>query len=418
MTDPLIESLVRAVDAQPDDMPLRRHLASLLLAAGRPAEALTHAARALSVDPADAEALVLLQRATGALAGPGPGDPAPAPRVEAEEAGDPVGFDWRSAEQQFPEAPAPKFVRDEEAEPTEDDRVPMDAWDVESSAVRLADVAGMEDVKRALDISFLGPLRNPDLRRLYGKSLRGGLLMYGPPGCGKTYLARAVAGEMGAAFMSVTSADVLDMWTGRSERNMQAVFRQARRHAPVVLFFDELDAIGQRRSSASASPALRNTINTLLGELDGVQTDNEGLFVLAATNQPWDIDPALRRPGRFDRTVLVLPPDRTARAAIFRHHLADRPIEGIDPDWLARHTDGMTGADIARVCEEAVELALADSVRTGTARMITMADLKAALGHARPSADGWFDTARNVVTFANNGEYDELRDWMRARKML
>ncbi len=166
---------------------------------------------------------------------------------------------------------------------------------------------------------------------------------WGPPGCGKSFIARALAGELGAGLLSVSIHDVLDMWIGNSERNLHELFELARRNAPCVLFIDELDALGQRRSQLHAS-AMRTTVNQLLAELDGVGSDNEGVFVLAATNHPWDVDPAFRRPGRFDRMVLVLPPDAEAREAIFRTHLRDRPIEGVDPAKLARLSDGLSGA--------------------------------------------------------------------------
>src|SRR5205823_4295246 len=243
-------------------------------------------------------------------------------------------------------------------------------------------------------------------RRVYGKALRGGLLRYGPPGCGKTFIARAVAGELGAKFIAVSFADIIDMFVGQSERNIHELFEIARRNSPCVLFLDEVDAIGQKRSQLRNTP-MRSAVNQLLLELDDISGNNDGVFLLAATNHPWDVDSALRRPGRFDRTLLVLPPDAAAREGVFRYHLKDRPVAGIDLARLAGQTDGYSGADIAHICETAAERALMDSVRIGEPRMIGPGDLEAAIGEVKPSLGAWFDTARNVALFANeNGSYD------------
>lgn len=288
-----------------------------------------------------------------------------------------------------------------------------------TDGLRLADVGGMQEVKDRLEAAFLAPLRNPELRRLYGKNLRGGLLLYGPPGCGKTFIARAVAGELGANFMSVSISDVLDMWTGNSERNIREIFDTARRSAPCVLFFDELDGLGAKRSLTRNS-GMRNTVNQLLTELDGVDgSANDGVFVLGATNHPWDVDTALRRPGRFDRMLLVLPPDQEAREAVLGYHLRDRPIAGIDLGKLARRTEGFSGADLSYLCEAAAERALMESARTGEVRMIEMRDLLAAVKETKPSTGAWFATARNVAMFANEGgTYDELLAYLKRNKKL
>jgi SpoVK/Ycf46/Vps4 family AAA+-type ATPase len=160
-------------------------------------------------------------------------------------------------------------------------------------------------------------------------------------------------------------------------------------------------------------------VNQLLLELDDVSASNEGVFLLAATNHPWDVDSALRRPGRFDRTLLVLPPDEPAREAIFRYHLLERPVAGINLSRLARLTDGYSGADIAHVCETATEYALLDSVRLDAPRMIGQGDLETAVTEVKPSLGPWFDTARNVALFANEGgTYDDLAAYLRKRRML
>jgi SpoVK/Ycf46/Vps4 family AAA+-type ATPase len=411
MTNPLIASLAKAVEAAPTDVALRLHLAEMLLADGQLDAALGHCATALQQDPASGSARALMGRALGGIPQPQTGPPAEATPVESAPAD---GFDWKAAESEVKDiAPEPMFVEgDAGAEPE------VGAWDVERATVRLADVGGMREVKERILVSFLAPMQNPEMRKLYGKSLRGGILLYGPPGCGKTFIGRAIAGEMGAQFINVGLSDVLDMYIGQSERNLHELFQIARRNAPVVIFLDEVDALGQKRSLTRHS-AMRGTVNQLLAELDGVSDSNEGVYVVGATNQPWDVDPALRRPGRFDRTLLVLPPDQEAREAILGYHLKDRPIEGINLASLAKATDGYSGADLAHICESAAERAMMEGIRSGAVRMIRMDDLYAALREVRPSTGPWFDAARNVVQFANtDGTYDELRTYMKRTKKL
>ena len=165
----------------------------------------------------------------------------------------------------------------------------------------------MDALKEAIGVKIIYPATHPEIYAAYGQKAGGGLLMYGPPGCGKTYLARATAGELGATFISVGIADVLDMWIGSSERNLAGIFDTARRHVPCVLFFDEVDALAAKRSDFSNASG-RQLINQFLAELDGVG-NNEGMLILGATNAPWHVDPAFRRPGRFDEVLFVPPPD-------------------------------------------------------------------------------------------------------------
>ena len=417
MTDALITSLIAAVAARPDDVDLRLHVAELLLAAGRMDEALHHAGTALAQEPQSAAARQLIARCLG-QSQPAPSESPAAPPNQPsqldqlDQPDPPKGFDWSAAEEDVDGLVPPMYV-DGQGNGAADD---ASLYQVEHSPIRLADVGGLTQVKQRLEASFLAPLRNPELRRMYGKSLRGGLLLYGPPGCGKTFLAKAVAGELGASFLHVSLADVLDMYIGQSEKNVHDLFELARRSAPCVVFLDELDAIGQKRSLTRNS-GMRTTVNQLLTELDGVGSDNDGVFVLAATNHPWDVDPALRRPGRLDRMLLVLPPDLEAREAILRTHLKDRPIERIDTRALAKQTDGLSGADLAHLCETAAEYALLDSVATGTPRMISMADFRTALPEVRPSIGPWLDTASNVALYANSsGDYDDLAAWLRKHK--
>jgi SpoVK/Ycf46/Vps4 family AAA+-type ATPase len=405
--EPLIASLTAAVEAMPQDRALRLHLATLLVDSDRPQDALPHVTHLLAVDAADQEALDLLARATRRLAGTPPDEaspPSPAPPG-------PDAFDWSAAEEEVRDLAPPVFVDG-------DPDAPDDAADVERPDVRLDDVGGMQEVKDRLEAAFLAPMRNPELRKLYGKSLRGGLLLYGPPGCGKTFLARAVAGELGAGFYAVSLADVLDIYIGASERNLAEIFRTVRANTPCVLFLDEVDALAQKRSQVRGS-AMRGTVNQLLTELDDVLGSNDGVFVLAATNAPWDVDAAVRRPGRLDRMLLVLPPDEPAREAILRYHLRHRPLAGIDLAKLVRRTDGFSGADLAHLCETAAESALLDSARSGQVRMIEQRDFEQALREVKPSTGAWLQDARNVAQFGNaTGDYNDLLDYLRRRKLL
>ena len=461
----VIASLRNAVAALPDDLALRMHLATLLLEAGYGDAAVAHLGAVLHADPGNAQALGLLvshhaatSESTPAAEPAPPAAPAAAPEPAPERtepaaavrpatppAADPAAtnpeprergperaehnpesaeFNWAQAEAELRDVLPPMFVTpDGAAEQTggarpHDATAEAPAYDAERPGLQLTDVAGMAEVKARLEAAFLAPMRNPELRKLYGKSLRGGLLLYGPPGCGKTFIARAVAGELGARFMAISFADVVDMYIGSSERNIKEIFATARRNAPCVVFLDEVDAIGQKRSQLRSTP-MRSTVNQLLLELDDVTGANEGVFVLAATNHPWDVDSALRRPGRLDRTLLVLPPDEPAREAVFRYHLRDRPVAGIQLASLAASTDGFSAADIAHICESAAELALLDSARTGQVRMIGQDDLITAVSEVRPSLGPWFDSARNVALFANEGgSYDDLAAYLKKRKLL
>lgn len=287
--------------------------------------------------------------------------------------------------------------------------------EIERPKITFADVGGMESVKDEVRMKIIHPLTHADLYKAYGKPIGGGILLYGPPGCGKTYLARATAGEIKAGFIAVGINDVLDMWIGNSERNLHELFAQARRNRPCVLFFDEVDALGASRTDMRQN-AGRMLINQFLAELDGVKESNEGVLILGATNAPWHLDSAFRRPGRFDRILFVPPPDAEARAGILRLQCQGKPQADVDFAHLGKRTDSFSGADLKAVVDLAIEEKLRDAMRAGVPTPLTTKDLQAAIKKQKPTTKEWFATARNYALYSNQGGvYDDILDYMKLR---
>lgn len=242
--------------------------------------------------------------------------------------------------------------------------------------------------------------------------------MYGPPGCGKTYIAKAIAGDLGAAFIHVTLADLLSKYIGDSEKAVRSIFQDARAAAPCVIFFDEFDALGGRITSGGGSQAMRMVVTQLLEELDVVTSENDGVYFLAATNRPWDIDPALRRPGRIDKTVLVLPPDAVAREAILQGDLEGKPVDGTDLGAVAAATEGFSGADIAQVAKIALQQSMQASMSAGAIVPVTTEALLAAAADITPSTTTWFDQVAPVIEYGvDDGTFEQLRAYRVRRGM-
>jgi len=284
--------------------------------------------------------------------------------------------------------------------------------------LRFSDVGGLDAVKEEIRMKIIVPFQRPDLFRKYGKRVGGGVLTYGPPGCGKTMLARATAGECDAAFMNVTIDSILDMYYGESERKLAEVFQAARSRTPAVLFFDEIEAIGASRQQIRHSPG-KSLVNQLLAEMDGVSSKNDNVLIMAATNAPWHVDSALRRPGRFDRVLFVPPPDEAARLEILRLGFRNRPVaKDVNIGDLARKTAEYSGADLAELIERATEAPLNEAMRGGEQRSLQQSDLLAALKKMKPTTREWFATAKNYATFANTGGlYDDLVEYMEKKKL-
>jgi AAA+ superfamily predicted ATPase len=456
-----VRQLREAVGLSPENLPLRQALADSLLAAGLAAEASIEYRAALAAAPDSAVLKLGLARAFFAegkisyalvviedlvrnpdaparafvlharlLAGIGEIQQA----VEQYKHG--VAADRTVADPDFAERLGIRTAPDRETEPGDlqfaeentggnsevcDGRIRA-SWqtpetevpaEIERPKIKFSDVGGMEALKEEIRLKIIYPLTHAEMFEAYGKRAGGGVLMYGPPGCGKTHLARATAGEVKAGFISVGIHDVLDMWIGNSERNLHSIFDQARRNAPCVLFFDEVDALGASRTDMKTS-AGRHLINQFLSELDGVQTSNDGVLILGATNAPWHLDSAFRRPGRFDRILFVPPPDAAARALILRLHLRGKPVEDVDYEAVAKKCDGFSGADLGAVVDMAIENKLREAMKSGVPTPIRTKDLLATINGQKPTTREWFCTAKNYALYSNQGGvYDDILKYLR-----
>ncbi|WP_405269310.1 CDC48 family AAA ATPase [Methanobrevibacter sp.] len=251
--------------------------------------------------------------------------------------------------------------------------------------IKWEDVGGLEDVKQELKEAVEWPLKHPDTFQRLGIRPPKGTLLYGIPGTGKTLLAKAVASESEANFISVKGPELLSKWVGESEKGVREVFRKAKQAAPTVIFFDEIDAIASARSGNDTdSGVTKRVVNQLLTEMDGLE-ELEDVAIIAATNRPDILDAGLMRPGRFDRHIQVKEPDEEARLAIFKVHTKDMPLaKDVDLKKLAKNTDGYVGADIEAVCREAAMLTLRDNLE---ASEIPYKYFKDAIDKVKPGND-------------------------------
>ncbi|TSN86044.1 Transitional endoplasmic reticulum ATPase [Bagarius yarrelli] len=235
---------------------------------------------------------------------------------------------------------------------------------VEVPNITWEDIGGLDDVKRELQELVQYPVEHPDKFLKFGMTPSKGVLFYGPPGCGKTLLAKAIANECQANFISIKGPELLTMWFGESEANVREIFDKARQAAPCVLFFDELDSIAKARggSVGDGGGAADRVINQILTEMDGMSS-KKNVFIIGATNRPDIIDPAILRPGRLDQLIYIPLPDEKSRMAILKANLRKSPIaKDVDLDFLAKMTNGFSGADLTEICQRACKLAIRESI--------------------------------------------------------
>ncbi len=300
--------------------------------------------------------------------------------------------------------------------PEGDDDEDGAAAEIEKPKLTFADIGGMEPIKEEIRMKIIHPLKNPALFKAYGKKIGGGVLLYGPPGCGKTLLSRATAGEIKANFLSIGIHQILDLYLGNSEKNLHQLFELARTHAPAVLFFDEVDALAADRNDLKRS-AGRTLINQFLAEMDGNVGDNDGLLILGATNAPWHLDPAFRRPGRFDRILFVPPPDEPARVSILEVMARDKPVHKLDVAAIAKKTKDFSGADLKAVFDIAIERSLARAMTENRVIPLGTDDLLKSAKDVKPSTKAWFESAKNYAIYSNqSGFYDDVLTFLGIKK--
>ncbi len=285
------------------------------------------------------------------------------------------------------------------------------------------DVAGMTKMKEEIREAVVYPMRNPELARKYGKLGGGGILMYGPPGCGKTFIVKAAAGECGAGFINAKLSDLLDMYVGNTEKNIHKVFELARKNSPCLLFFDEVEAIGGRRDQQEGQQYMKMAVNQMLYEMDGVEANNQNVLIIAATNAPWDVDPALRRSGRFSKTIYIPAPDFNSRVAILKMHAKKRPLSPFIPfHALGIALTGYASADHKAIVDDAatipwrqafmgIEKKIEELMKGGMPkeqaeevakkavhqRPVTLGDFVMAIGKKRSSLPPWYEQAKKQI---------------------
>lgn len=266
------------------------------------------------------------------------------------------------------------------------------------SNMTFKDVVGMDKEKKEIYENIILAIRKPELLKAYGKRLGLGVLFYGPPGCGKTYFVNAIGGETNSKVLIARINEIVDMYAGNTEKNMHAIFEQARKNTPCIVFFDEVDALGMKREGAGEQQSyMRMAVNQFLQEMDGVEKNPEGIFIIGATNQPWDMDPALKRSGRFGESIYIPPPDYKTRKQAFIYNTRKMPIGRVSFGRLARATMGFSQADVGEICDKAALIPAAEEDRTGRRRKIKMRDFLRMIKTHGNTLDEWYAMIKKEI---------------------
>lgn len=265
--------------------------------------------------------------------------------------------------------------------------------------MKFVDVAGMAKMKEEINEAIIYPLLKPDLARRYGKLAGGGIMLYGPPGCGKTFIMKAAAGECNSNFINAKISDILDMYVGNTEKNLHNIFETGRKNAPCIIFFDEAEALGGRREEMTQSTQyMKIAVNQMLFEMDGIESTNTNVLVVGATNAPWDVDPALRRSGRFGKTIFIPEPDYKSRVDILKMHTKKVPAaSSIAFNRIALATIGYASADLKSIVEEAGAIPWRDAFKTGRQRAVTTEDFITAIKKKKSSLPPWYEQAKKQI---------------------
>ncbi len=288
---------------------------------------------------------------------------------------------------------------------------------VRDDGLDFTDVVGMEEVKETFKEMVIRPLEYPDLHDKYRLESGGGVMLYGPPGCGKTYIAKAAAREIEANFHHIKLSDVTDKWYGESEKRIKELFQKAKDNRPSILFFDEIDSLAPERDEATAPK--RETLGQLLTELDGFE-DREGVMILGATNHPWNVDSAVTRPGRIDRTMFVPPPEYSDRRKLFEYYTKERPSQDLDYERLAEIAEDFSCADVKHCCDQAFKKSLKRTTRQlekegqkTKPKKAKMEDFEITIENMDPSIIRWVESTKNrIESGKTKASYPQLVEFL------